>query len=136
MFDKQRSKVSKHQVWTNMKSAVFRYPPLMIDYLLGCVTCCWVMVAEDPLGGLILLLGWPISSSSFILVFCGLCECVVPLTGGLWPGILPSLPVRITFSPMPCILGRPAGVSRRGEGSLEPGPTEDGRASREGLDIV
>lgn len=94
------------------------------------------MLAVDPLGGLILLLGWATSSSSFILVFCVICECVVPLMGGLWPAILPSLPVRITFSPMPSILDLPAGVSRRGEGSLEPGPAEDGRASREGLDIV
>ncbi len=61
-----------------MKSTVFVVSPLIINYLLGCVTCCWVMVAEDPLGGLILLLGWPISSSSFTLVFCWICECVVP----------------------------------------------------------
>lgn len=112
------------------------YPPLMISYLLGCVTCCWVMLAMDPLGGLILLLGWATSSSSFIVVFCGICDCVVPLTGGLWPATLTSLPVRVTFSPAPSILGLPAGVSRRAEGSLEPGPAEDGRASFEGLDIT
>lgn len=75
------------------------------------------------MGGLVLLLGRvPSVAGGGLAEFC--------------LARLPSLPALISFSPTLGALARRPWLSFRWAGILDPAPAEDGRANREGLDIL